>query len=58
VLAVVSIISLIFDDNWGIVWLVTGIASLVILGLPQVVELLNLWKESKQAKAQAAREGK
>lgn len=55
-LAVVSIISLIFDDNWGIVWLVTGLVGVVVLGLPQVVELLNLWKESRQAKQLAAKE--
>lgn len=34
--AVVSIISLILHDSWGLVWLVTGLASLVVMGAPQV----------------------
>jgi fumarate reductase subunit C len=36
VLAVVSIVSLILHDSWGLVWLVTGLASLVVMGAPQV----------------------
>ena len=53
VLAVVSIISLIYDDNWGIVWLVTGLVSLVVFSLPQVAEILANRKAAKAAKAAA-----
>lgn len=47
VLAVVSIVSLIAHDSWGFVWLVTGAASLVVMGLPQVVDILYRWKARK-----------
>lgn len=46
-LAVVSIVSLIAHDSWGFVWLVTGAASLVVMGLPQVVDILYRWKARK-----------
>ncbi|KAI3433730.1 hypothetical protein D9Q98_003538 [Chlorella vulgaris] len=48
VLAVVSIVSLILHDSWGLVWLVTGLASLVVMGAPQVVELVTLYRATKQ----------
>lgn len=53
VLAVVSIVSLILHDNWGLVWLVTGLASLVVLGAPQVVETLHWWRARGEQKVAA-----
>ncbi len=47
--AVVSIVSLIAHDNWGLVWLATAISGLVVLGAPQVVETLGWWR-TKRAK--------
>lgn len=51
VLAIVSILSLIWHDNWGLVWLVTGLVSLVIMGAPQVVESVGWWRARRAAKA-------
>ncbi|KAL4432402.1 hypothetical protein ABPG77_001701 [Micractinium sp. CCAP 211/92] len=53
VLAVVSIISLILHDSWGLVWLVTGLASLVVMGAPQVVETLHWWRARSQQEGKA-----
>lgn len=48
--AVVSIISLIVHENWLFVWLITGLVSLVVFSIPQLVEIAGWWQE-KKAKA-------
>ncbi len=49
--AVVSIISLIVHDNWLFVWLVTGLVSLVVFSIPQLVEFAGWWQQRKASPA-------
>lgn len=44
-----SIVTLIAHANWGLVWLVTGLVSLVVFSIPQAVELVGWWRERKAA---------
>lgn len=50
-----SIVSLILHESWGLVWLVTGLVGLVVMSVPQAVELVGWWRERQAA---AARGGK
>jgi hypothetical protein len=47
--AVVSIISLILHNNWAYVWLVTGIAGLLVFSAPQISELAGIYRSRKAA---------
>lgn len=49
VLAVVSIVSLL--TSWQAVWIVTAIAGVVILGLPQLLEWVEIYRARKAARA-------
>ena len=49
--AVVSIVSLILNNNWAFVWMVTGIAGLVVLSAPQISESLGAWRAKKAGQA-------
>jgi di/tricarboxylate transporter len=51
VLAVVSIVSLIVHENWLFVWLVTGLVSLVVFSIPQLVEFAGWWQQRKATPA-------
>lgn len=51
VLAVVSIASLIAGSSkWPFVWLVTGVAGVVLLSIPQIVEIAQILRSRKQHK--------
>ena len=47
--AVVSIVSLILHNDWAFVWLVTGIAGLLVFSAPQISELAGIYRSRKAA---------
>lgn len=49
--AVVSIISLIVHENWLFVWLITGLVSLVVFSIPQLVEIVGWWQQRRATSA-------
>lgn len=55
VLAVVAVVSLIANDNWLFIWLVTGIAGLVVMGAPQLVETVGWWRRRRLTGAASAK---
>lgn len=43
--------TLIAHDNWLFIWLVTGLVSLVVFSVPQLVEIAGWWRQRKAAAA-------
>jgi hypothetical protein len=50
VLGIVSIITFIAHEHWLLIWLVTGVAGLVILGAPQAFDIARILRKGAKAK--------
>lgn len=51
-MAIVCITNL-ATQKWQLVWAVTGVVGLIVMGTPQLTEWIGRWQERKALKARA-----